>query len=194
MSDTRKPPLATGVGFALLAAALFGISTPLAKMLLGEVAPLLLAVLLYLGSGAGLSLLYLTRRTGDEAPLTKTDLPWLAGAAAFGGILGPVLLMVGLQATPASTAALLLNLEGVFTALLAWFVFKENFDRRIALGMVFIVAGGALLSWQQSGSGFSLPIGSLAIAGAYLSWGSIITSRRRCRRATRIRRRPSKAG
>jgi drug/metabolite transporter (DMT)-like permease len=135
----------------------------------------LLAALLYLGSGIGLSILFLVRRRqrSDEAPLTRPDLPWLAGAVVFGGVCGPVLLMVGLKATPASTASLLLNLEGVFTSLLAWFVFKENFDRRIALGMACIVAGGILLSWQGGGEarGPSLPLGALAIAGACLCWG-----------------------
>lgn len=159
-----------GIGFAILAAALFGISTPFAKLLLGSASPVLLAGLLYLGSGLGLSILYFLNRAGDEAGLTGKDTPWLAGAVAFGGLLGPVLLMLGLKAASASTASLLLNLEGVFTALLAWFLFKENFDRRIAIGMALIVAGGVVLSWQGA-KGFALPLGSLAIAGACLCWG-----------------------
>ncbi len=160
-----------GVGVAVGAAALFGASTPLAKLLLGQLPAVLLAGLLYLGSGVGLTLLFLIRRRqAREAPLTRADLPWLGGATLFGGVLGPVLLMVGLSTTSASTASLLLNLEGVFTALLAWFAFKENFDRRIFLGMLFIVAGGAALSWQGSG-GTGVPIGSLAVIGACLCWG-----------------------
>jgi drug/metabolite transporter (DMT)-like permease len=145
-----RDALPTGVGVALLAAALFGASTPFAKLLLGGISPMLLAGLLYLGSGGGLSVLYALRRSRQgapsEAPLTRRDLPWLAGAVFFGGVMGPLLLMVGLSRTPASTASLLLNLEGVLTALLAWFAFKENFDRRIALGMLLIVGGGVLLS------------------------------------------------
>lgn len=165
---TRRVP---GIGAALLAALLFGVSTPLAKLLLGQLPPLLLAGLLYLGSGLGLSLFYLLRRgqAAQEAPLGRAELPWLAGAVCFGGILGPVLLMLGLRLTSAASASLLLNLEGVFTALLAWFVFRENFDRRIALGMLLIVAGGALLSWQGSRSA-DLRLGSLAVAGACLCW------------------------
>ena len=170
LTDAQKSRMPTGVGFALLAAALFGASTPFAKLLLGELPPVLLAGLLYLGSGIGLTALVLLRRGHEEAPLARADLPWLAGAVVFGGMLGPVLLMLGLRVTPAATASLLLNLEGVFTALLAWFVFRENFDRRIALGMLLIVAGGMLLSWQGSG-GLGLPIGSLAVAGACLCWG-----------------------
>ncbi len=168
--DTRSHTPA-GAGLAMAAAALFGASTPFAKLLLGQLPPVLLAGLLYLGSGVGLTLLYLVRRKASaEAPLVRADLPWLAGATLFGGMLGPVLLMLGLSTTPASTASLLLNLEGVFTALLAWFAFKENFDRRIFLGMVAILAGGVILSWQSSGP-LTLPIGALAVAGACLCWG-----------------------
>jgi drug/metabolite transporter (DMT)-like permease len=87
----------------------------------------------------------------------------------YGYKVGPVLLMTGLAATPAASASLLLNMEGVLTALLAWFVFKENFDRRIALGMALIVVGGVLLSWQERPT-LGVPWGALAIAGACLAW------------------------
>jgi drug/metabolite transporter (DMT)-like permease len=143
----------TGIATALAAATLFGLSTPLAKGLLADVSPQVLAGLLYLGSGLGLGLFWLFRgvtpRPRREAPLTRANLPWLAGAIAAGGVVAPVLLMAGLARTPASTASLLLNLEGVFTAVIAWIVFRENADRRIILGMVAIVAGGALLSWAR---------------------------------------------
>src|SRR5207248_386626 len=119
----------------------------------------------------GLSLLYLIRRRARaEAPLLPAQLPWLAGAVFFGGILGPVLLMSGMRGTSAATASLLLNLEGVCTALLAWFVFRENVDRRVASGMALIVAGGALLSWQGRG-GASLSASALLVAAACLCWG-----------------------
>ncbi|MES2258313.1 MAG: DMT family transporter [Pseudomonadota bacterium] len=164
-----------GVAYALLAAALFGASTPFAKSLLGQVEPVMLAGLLYLGSGLGLSIFYVVRalarraRQDETAGLTGADLPWLSGAIAAGGIAGPVLLMLGLSVTPASSASLLLNMEGVLTALLAWFVFKENFDRRIFTGMVLIVAAGALLSWEQVPA-LGVPWGALAIVGACLCW------------------------
>jgi drug/metabolite transporter (DMT)-like permease len=120
----------------LLAAVLFGLSAPLAKGLLRDAAPQLLAGLLYLGSGSGLLAVWLVRRGRAagraEAPLGRRDVPWLAGAIAAGGVLGPLLLMLGLARTPASSASLLLNFEGVLTALLAWFVFRENVDRRSA--------------------------------------------------------------
>ncbi len=165
-----------GVVFALLAAALFGASTPFAKALVGQVTPVALAGILYLGSGLGLLAFYLLRafvqRTSNSetAGLTRKDLPWLAGAILAGGIAGPVLLMYGLTQTPASSASLLLNMEGVLTALLAWFVFKENFDRRIFIGMLLIVAAGVLLSWEQIPA-FGVPWGMLAIVGACLCWG-----------------------
>ena len=162
-----------GILQALAAAALFGLSTPLAKTLVGTMAPLLLAGLLYAGSGLGLALWMLLRKLrrqpAAEAPLVRRDVPWLAGAVLFGGVLGPILLMLGLARTPASTASLLLNLESVLTAVLAWVVFRENVDRRVFLGMLAIVAGSVLLSWQRQ-SGSEVPWGALAIAGACLCW------------------------
>ena len=164
----------TGAITALLSALLFGASTPLAKLLLPQVTPLLMAGLLYLGSGIGLGIYYffqsrLKTSGAQEAPLTRKDWPWLAGAIASGGVVAPVLLMWGLAITPASHASLLLNLESVLTALLAWFVFKENFDVRIAIGMVFIAAGGICLSWMGRLE-WGVPWGSLAIIGACLAW------------------------
>ncbi|MDY7572695.1 DMT family transporter [Actimicrobium sp. CCI2.3] len=166
-----------GVVYAFLAAALFGASTPFAKVLVDEVAPITLAGLFYVGSGLGLLACFIARafatrgNTADRpAMLTAADLPWLGGATVFGGIAGPVLLMLGLSMTPASTASLLLNMEGVLTALLAWFVFKENFDRRIFAGMLLIVVAGVLLSWEQIPV-LGVPWGSLAIVAACLCWG-----------------------
>jgi drug/metabolite transporter (DMT)-like permease len=130
--------------------------------------PILLAGILYLGSGSGLGSFRLLHR-GPKGSISRRETPWLAGAVLFGGVLAPILLMVGLRSTPASAASLLLNLEGVFTALLAWFVFHENFDQRIALGMVLIVAGGVVLSWQPDGS-FGISAGALAVIAACLCW------------------------
>ena len=164
----------SGILSALGAAMLFGASTPLAKLLVGAVSPVLLAGLLYLGSGVGLLAWFLLRRLRTdhgtrEAALTRSDVPWLAGAILSGGVIGPLLLMLGLAHTQAANTSLLLNLEGVFTALLAWFVFRENFDRRIALGMTAIVAGGVLLSWPDNAGG-NTSLWTLAVAGACLAW------------------------
>ena len=133
-------PVQKGVVVALGSAALFGISTPLAKILTGTVSPLLLAGLLYAGSGLGLSLLLAARRwsTLRESSFSLPrggDWIWLSGAIVLGGVVGPVALMYGLVTSAASTASLLLNLEAAFTALLAWFLFHENFDRRVIAGM-----------------------------------------------------------
>lgn len=153
----------------MLAAALFGAGTPLAKVLLAGISPWMLAGLLYLGSGLGLATLRLMRQA-PPAHLQAGEWSWLAGAVMMGGVVGPVLLMFGLTAMPASGAALLLNAEGVFTALLAWFVFRENFDLRIALGMLTIVAGAVVLSWPgQAKFGALWP--ALAVLGACLAWG-----------------------
>jgi drug/metabolite transporter (DMT)-like permease len=158
---------ATPIASALAAAALFGASTPAAKALVGEMHPVLLAGLLYAGSGAGLTIWFLISR--KTPGLRRADIRWLAAAVLAGGIAGPVLLMVGLATTGAATTSLLLNLEGVFTALLAWFVFGENFDRRIALGMALIVCGGVLLALEP-GVFQQAHLGALAVAGACLAW------------------------
>lgn len=156
---------------ALLAASLFGASTPFAKALAGDVSPVLLAGLLYLGSGLGLAVVRLIRDRGWEASgLKASEWPWLLGAIGFGGVLGPVALMFGLVHTTGAAASLLLNLEAVLTALLAWLVFRENADTRVVLGMMVIVAGGVVLSWPTGAVGDTPWLGSLAIAAACLCW------------------------
>lgn len=165
----------TGIVYALLAAVTFGASTPFSKALVGQVAPVTLAGLLYLGSGLGLLAWFTLRAISSRhehessSRLPASDVPWLAGATLFGGIAGPMLLMVGLAVTPASSASLLLNMEGVLTSLLAWFVFKENVDHRIFFGMALIVVGGLLLSWEQRPE-LGVPWGAVAIVGACLCW------------------------
>src|SRR5215212_8027223 len=131
-----KSPLQwPGVPFALISAVVFGASIPLSKQLLRSVDPWLLAGLLYIGSGIGLSLFLILRTTASrrkaEASLGRASMPWLIGAVAFGGILGPVFLMLGLSRTTASAASLLLNLESLATMAIAWVVFRENVDRRL---------------------------------------------------------------
>ncbi|HEY4366641.1 MAG TPA: DMT family transporter [Steroidobacteraceae bacterium] len=157
-----------GVLAALTAALLFGCSTPLAKWLLATLDPWLLAGLLYLGSGLGLTL-YRSIIGAPAVRLPRNEWGWLIGAILVGGIAGPVLLMMGLREIPASQASLLLNAEGVFTVLLAWLVFGEHFDRRIALGVAAIVAGALVLSWPTD-----LHLGALwataAVLGACLCW------------------------
>jgi len=163
--QVRRP----GVVSALAAALLFGSATPLAKRLLGTIDPWLLAGLLYLGAGIGLAIYRLIVRA-PAVRMIRSEALWFAGAIVAGGIVAPVLLMYGLAGTPASCASLLLNAEGAFTALLAWFLFKENFDRRIALGMTLIVAGATVLSFKGDLHLADL-WATLAILGACLAWG-----------------------
>jgi drug/metabolite transporter (DMT)-like permease len=155
------------IAYALLSAALFGASTPFAKLLVGSIPPLALAGLLYLGSGVGLATWFALRRRSPN--LSLRDLPWLAAGIVLGGIIGPALLMYGLARTDGATASLLLNLEVVFTAAMAWMVFRENVDKRVFMGMLAIAAGGVVLSWEQipRSSGVA---GPLLIAAACLAW------------------------
>jgi len=161
---------------ALLSAALFGASTPAAKALLGTMQPAMLAGLLYCGAGAGVAIVrhlfrpMLGSESAVETPLQPQDFPWLAGAVVAGGIAGPILLMLGLARTEAATASLLLTLEGAATALLAWFAFHENVNRRVVLGMACLVAGTAILAWSGAPTLTSL-IGPALIIGACVAWG-----------------------
>jgi drug/metabolite transporter (DMT)-like permease len=157
--------------YALCAAALFGASTPVAKALGGHVPPVLLAGLLYLGSGLGLTAVRFIRDRGwRSAGLGASEWPWLIGAVAVGGVIGPVALMFGLTRTSGAAASLLLNLESVLTAVLAWVVFKENADRRIVAGMIAIVAGGIVLSWPREAGQAGQWIGPAAVALACSCW------------------------
>jgi drug/metabolite transporter (DMT)-like permease len=157
--------------YALAAAALFGASTPFAKLLTGDMPPVLLAGLLYLGSGIGLTLVRLIRDGGLKTPgLPGNEWPWLLGAIFFGGVIGPVLLMFGLMSTSGTTASLLLNLEAVLTAIIAWMVFKENADRRIVWGMLAIVAGGVALGWPTDSPVQARFSGPVLVGLACLCW------------------------
>lgn len=170
--SSKMKSMQIGIPLALLSAALFGASTPLAKMMLGTVDPWMMAGLLYLGAGLGLGVVHLTRRAlrlpNVEAPLRRSDAPWLVAIIATGGILGPLFLMFGLSRTDAAGASLLLNVEGLATMGLAWVVFRENVDRRLLLGAFAILAGAGLLSWEGSAS---LDWGAVLIMAACVSWG-----------------------
>ena len=161
-----------GIPLALLSAVLFGASTPFAKLLLGSMDPRMLAGLLYLGAGIGLAGLGVLRGAlrlpNVEAPLRRSDMPWLGLVILAGGVAGPLLLMLGLARTEAASASLLLNLEGLATMGIAWLVFRENVDRRLLLGAFAILAGAVLLSWQGRAA---LDWGAVLIAGACLCWG-----------------------
>ncbi|MEI6712686.1 MAG: EamA family transporter [Verrucomicrobiota bacterium] len=168
------PSIQRGPLLAILAAAFFGISTPFGKVLLEHMSPQWLGGLFCTGSGLGLFLWMGLRRLlfgpiPKEAALKRSDLPWLACATIVGGIVAPVLLAYGLSHTPASAASLLLNIEGVFTASIAWWIFREHFDRRILLGMLLILSGSVFLSYTSTPDG-GIPWSALGIAGACLCW------------------------
>lgn len=162
---------AQGALFAVASALLFGIATPLAKLVLGAIDPLLLAGLLYAGAGIGLAALRaITKASRTEAQLSRKDLPWLAGAILFGGIGGPILLMLGLAHTQAGTASLLLTLEGVATALIAFVVFREHIGLRNGVGYLLIVLGAASLAWRGGFEAADLT-GPAMIVAACIAWG-----------------------
>jgi drug/metabolite transporter (DMT)-like permease len=157
---------------ALTAAALFGASTPFAKLLLGELSPFVLAGLLYLGSGVGLALLRLARGRGEragEARLAAGDRGWLAGAIVSGGVVAPVLLLWGLSGSGAAETSLLLNFEGVMTALVAGLLFREAVGARVWLGLLIMLAGGLLLAYDPKAA-LAFSPQSLAIVGACAAW------------------------
>jgi len=162
---TLSPGAARGLGAALL----FGLSTPVAKLLLPGSGPFMVASLLYLGSAAGFLLLGPFARRGREAPLRRTDLPLLAGVTLAGGVAGPVLLLIGLSRLDGTSAALLLNLELPFTVGLAVGLFGESLAAREVAGAVAILAGGLLLAAGGAG-GRADAVGALAVAGATLGW------------------------
>jgi drug/metabolite transporter (DMT)-like permease len=173
MKSLEHSHLWPGVPLALASAALFGAAAPLSKLLLGSMNPWLLAGILYLGAGLGLAVFHFGRKAvglpSVEASLTRRDAPWLIAVVFFGGMVGPLLLMLGLSRTSASTGSLLLNLEGLATMGIAWLVFKENVDRRLLLGAAAILAGAVLLTWN--GQAVSFDLGAVLIAGACLAWG-----------------------
>lgn len=158
---------------ALLAALFFGASAPISKLLLGDVPPILMAALLYLGSGTGISLIKLYQRfSGNlkEAGIKRPDVGWLVGAIISGGILAPILLMISLKNTPASTASLLLNFEGVGTTVIALIFFRESISRG-ALGAIAAITVASILLSTNFGSNWGMSLGAFGVLGACVLWG-----------------------
>lgn len=166
MKSTKLPYILQ----ALLAALFFGASAPLSKLLLADVPPVLMAAFLYLGSGAGITLIKLVQKKKSEASLGRADLPWLAGAIIAGGVAAPIVLMFSLQNTPASTASLLLNFEGVGTTLIALLAFKEAIGGRAWAAILAITLASIALSTDFT-SGWGLSPGALGVIGACVLWG-----------------------
>ncbi|MCW5716927.1 MAG: DMT family transporter [Bauldia sp.] len=173
MHSLRSSRLWPGVPLALASAVLFGALAPISKSLIESLDAQLAAGLLYLGAGVGLALVHAGRRsagmTALGAPPRRADAGWLVAVWVFGGVVAPVLLMLGLARTSGASASLLLNLEGVATMAIAWLVFRENVDRRLLLGAAAIVAGSVALSWSAGGLRFDA--GALFVIGACVAWG-----------------------
>lgn len=156
--------------YVIISTALFGISPPVAKVLLEDLDPVAMAGLLYLGAFIGLTIVSMMRPSRSSAPLERKDAPWLAGAIMTGGVLAPVALMSGLTMVSGLAGSLLTNLEGVATALIAVLVFREHAGKRLWVALAAMTAAGVLLSWDPSG-GTVDPMGPLLIVFAMICWG-----------------------
>ena len=160
----------TGVSTGLAAAALFGSSAPFAKLLLPETSALALSAILYLGASAALSLWCLVRREGAEASPRRADWPLLLGVILLGGIVGPVLMLLGLERMSALSVALMLNLEAAFTILLAVGLFGEHLGGLEALAAATVIFGATIVGLGP-GNLHGDPLGAAEVAGACLAWG-----------------------
>jgi len=162
--------------FIIISASLFGISTPFAKLLVKEIPPVALAGFFYLGAFLGLSLYSMGSKKGmtdsvkEVASLEKKDLPWLAGAILAGGIIAPISMLLGLSLVSGFSASLLLNMEGIATAIIAVFIFKENAGKRLWLALMSMTIAGLFLTWDPDQDKFNLA-GPLLILAAMVCWG-----------------------
>ena len=162
--------------YIIISAFLFGVSPPLAKLFIKDIPPVALAGFLYLGAFAGLTLFSVSRkkRAADSgrmaAKLERKDFPWLAGAVLAGGIIGPISLMFGLTLISGFSASLLLNLEGVATAVTAVFFFRENAGKKLWLALMCMTIAGVFLTWNPDQNKFSVA-GPLLVVLAMVCWG-----------------------
>ena len=162
-------PALRGGLLALLAAALFGISTPLVQRIGAGVGAFSTAALLY--AGAAIVGMLSRQHVSQEARLMRADFPRLLSMAAFGAVLGPVALAWGLQHTSGTGASLMLTLEALFTAMLARLLYGETMDRRVWAAMLLLLAGGIALVLDQGRQGGSQLWGLLAVLVATMAWG-----------------------
>lgn len=164
----NTPALRGGL-LALLAATLFGVSTPLVQYLGRGLGPLTTAALLY--AGAALAGAVLRKSIQQEARLQRSDWRRLLAVVVFGAVIGPVALAWGLQRTSGASASLMLTLEALFTALLAWRLYRESMDARVWVAMALLLAGGAVLVLDQARLGGAQLAGLLAVLVATAAWG-----------------------
>jgi drug/metabolite transporter (DMT)-like permease len=166
---TPTSPAFRGGALALLAAALFGLSTPLVQHFGHGVGAFTTAALLYAGA-AGVALV-MRHPPEREASLRRADLSRIAAMAGFGAVVGPVALAWGLQRTSGSSASLMLTLEALFTAVLAWRLYGETMDKRVVVAMLSLLAGGVVLVMEQGFAGGAQLLGLLAVLVATAAWG-----------------------
>ena len=162
-----RSQITTGVLFAAIAAAAFGVTAPVIAWAGRDLGPLSTAALLY--AGAALVALALRKR---RMSLERRDAPRLVAIAIAGAAVAPTLLAWGLQSAGATTGSLLLNLEAVFTVALAWLVYREPIGRRVGLAVACMALGGAALVLDASATGGFGLVGALAVAGATLAWAA----------------------
>ena len=153
----------------MLAATLFGVSTPLVQLLGRGQGPFITAALLY--AGAAIIGALLRQKVDREARVLSSDVPRLLGVALFGAVIGPVALAWGLQRTSGTGASLMLTLEALFTAVLAWRLYGETMDRRVWAAMLLLLAGGVLLILDQGLASGGQWLGLLAVLAATAAWG-----------------------
>lgn len=162
-----------GTFFAILAAALYAVNSPVSKLLLDKIPATMMAALLYLGAGIGLFIVGLiqkrTRKSQKELPLTKKELPYTIGMVVL-DIAAPIFLMLGLKTTTAANASLLNNFEIVATAIIALFIFKEAISKRLWLAIVLVTLSSIILSVEDMSS-FSFSFGSIFVLLACICWG-----------------------
>lgn len=162
-----------GILLAILAAALYAVNSPFSKLLLDYMPPTLMAGLLYIGAGLGMGVIALVRRvrkTNDaEKKITRADLPYTVAMIVL-DIAAPIFLLLGLSYTTAANASLLNNFEIVATALIALMIFKERISPRLWVGILFVTASCALLSFEDISS-LDFSLGSLFILLACICWG-----------------------
>jgi drug/metabolite transporter (DMT)-like permease len=159
--------------YVIISASLFGSSTPIAKLLVEDIPPVILAGILYLGAFLGLFVLHVSKRILNiekKIHLKKPDIPWLAGAILTGGVLGPICLMTGLTLVSGFTASLLLNLEGIATALIAILFFKEYTGKRFWLVLCCMTLAGIFLTWDPNLGQFNVR-GPIFVVLAMIFWG-----------------------
>lgn len=172
MDKNKKPYI-----FVFLSALFFGISPPIAKLLIKDIAPVALAGLLYIGAFLGISLYSILRRklispttNNKMEELELTDIPWLAGAIITGGIIAPICMMLGLTYVTGFTASLMLNLEGLATVIIAVFFFREHAGKRLWIALACMTMAGIFLSWEPYQGKFSI-VGPLLLVFAMVCWG-----------------------